>query len=68
MGDSTQICVLSHVTTQMEAIERRQDWLNLSKALPEPRAANTAFGIDGKLIGDARSLGLRNTTLLKVQT
>ena len=55
----TQICVLSHVTTQMEAIENGARTGLIFQSIAGTEAANTAFGIDGKLIGDARSLGLK---------
>ncbi|MDO4541403.1 MAG: ethanolamine ammonia-lyase subunit EutB [Bacillota bacterium] len=55
----TQICVLSHVTTQMKAIEDGARTGCIFQSIAGTEAANTAFGIDGKVIAEAREMGLR---------
>ena len=53
-----QSCVLSHVTTQMKAIEDGAHTGLIFQSIAGTEAANTAFGIDGKVIADARTLML----------
>jgi ethanolamine ammonia-lyase large subunit len=54
-----QTCVLSHVTTQMKAIENGAHCGLIFQSIAGTEAANTAFGIDGQMIQDARNLMLR---------
>lgn len=54
----TQSCVLSHVTTQMKAIEDGAHTGLIFQSIAGTQDANTAFGIDGGLIADARRLML----------
>lgn len=54
----TQSCVLSHVTTQMKAIEDGAHTGLIFQSIAGTEAANTSFGIDGKMIQDARNLML----------
>ncbi len=55
----TQTCVLSHVTTQMKAIENGAHTGLLFQSIAGTEAANTSFGIDGKMIQEARELMLK---------
>ena len=54
----TQSCVLSHVTTQMKAIENGAHTGLIFQSIAGTEAGNTSFGIDGKMIQDARDLML----------
>lgn len=53
-----QTCVLSHVTTQMKAIENGAHCGLIFQSIAGTEAANTAFGIEGQMIQDARDLML----------
>ena len=53
-----QSCVLSHVTTQMKAIEDGAHTGLIFQSIAGTQAANTSFGIDGQMIADARALML----------
>ena len=57
----TQICVLAHVTTQMEAVRRGPCDL-IFQSIAGSQKGNEAFGLDGKLIEEARQLALREGT------
>ncbi len=50
----TQACVLSHVTTQIAALERGAPIDLLFQSVAGTEAANRSFGIDLSLIGEAR--------------
>ncbi|HMM06308.1 MAG TPA: ethanolamine ammonia-lyase subunit EutB [Clostridiales bacterium] len=54
-----QTCVLSHVTTQMKAIENGAHTGLIFQSIAGTEAANTSFGIDGKMIQEARDLMLK---------
>ena len=58
----TQICVLAHVTTQMEAVRRGAPTDLIFQSIAGSQKGNEAFGIDGKLIEDARQLALKHGT------
>ena len=56
----TQICVLAHVTTQTEAANKFGAPLDLMfQSIAGSQKGNEAFGLDGKLIEEARQLALR---------
>ena len=61
----TQSCVLGHVTSTMEAIERGAPVDLVFQSVAGTEAANRSFGITLKLLGDAReaALSLRRGTL-----
>lgn len=54
----TQNCVLSHVTTQMLAIERGAPAGLIFQSIAGTEAGNTAFGITISMLKEARELGL----------
>lgn len=58
----TQICVLAHVTTQMEAIRQGAPTDLVFQSIAGSEKGNTAFGISGDLIEEARQLALRQGT------
>ena len=59
----TQICVLAHVTTQTEAANKFGAPLDLMfQSIAGSQKGNEAFGLDGKLIEEARQLALREGT------
>ena len=58
----TQTCVLAHVTTQMKAIRNGLPADLIFQSIAGSQKANEAFGIDGKLIQEARDLALREGT------
>ncbi|GAF37858.1 ethanolamine ammonia-lyase subunit EutB [Lentilactobacillus farraginis] len=53
----TQTCVLAHVTTQMQAIEKGAPAGLIFQSIAGSEKANTAFGINQQLITDANTLG-----------
>lgn len=53
----TQNCVLSHVTTQMNAIERGAPTGLIFQSIAGSEKGNTAFGITAELLSEARTLG-----------
>lgn len=55
----TQICVLAHVTTQMEAVRQGAPCDLIFQSIAGSQKGNEAFGLDGKLIEEARQLALR---------
>ena len=61
----TQSCVLSHVTTQIEAIARGEPVDLVFQSIAGTEAANRGFGIDLALLAEARqaALGLRRGTV-----
>jgi ethanolamine ammonia-lyase large subunit len=58
----TQICVLGHVTTQMECIRRGAPSDLIFQSLAGTQKANESFGIDGAIIQEAQELMLRRGT------
>ena len=58
----TQNCVLAHVTTQMEAIRRGAPCDLIFQSIAGSEKGNAAFGISGKLIGEAQALALSEGT------
>ena len=58
----TQICVLGHVTTQMEAVKQGAPADLIFQSIAGSAKGNEAFGFDGKLLEEARQLALKNGT------
>ncbi len=58
----TQICVLAHVTTQMEAIRRGAPADLIFQSIAGSEKGNTAFGFTGATIEEARQLALHQGT------
>lgn len=58
----TQICVLAHVTTQMEAIKKGAPTDLIFQSIAGSQKANDAFGINGSMIEEARKLALSHGT------
>ena len=58
----TQICVLAHVTTQMDAVKQGAPCDLIFQSIAGSQKGNEAFGLDGKLIEEARQLSLREGT------
>ena len=58
----TQICVLAHVTTQMEAVRRGAPTDLIFQSIAGSQKGHEAFGIDGKMIEEARQLALKHGT------
>lgn len=58
----TQICVLAHVTTQMEAVRRGAPTDLIFQSIAGSQKGNEAFGIDAKMIEEARQLALKYGT------
>ncbi|MCG8683576.1 MAG: ethanolamine ammonia-lyase subunit EutB [Desulfobacterales bacterium] len=58
----TQICVLAHMTTQMEALKKGAPADLIFQSIAGSEKGNTAFGLDAKLVAEARDLVLRNGT------
>lgn len=58
----TQICVLGHVTTQMECVKRGAPADLIFQSLAGSEKANASFGIDAKMIAEARDLMLKEGT------
>ena len=59
----TQICVLAHVTTQMEAIRKYQAPMDLMfQSIAGSQKGNEAFGISGTLLEEGRQLMLKEGT------
>ena len=55
----TQICVLAHVTTQMEAVRKGAPCDLIFQSIAGSQKGNEAFGLDGRLIEEARQLALK---------
>ena len=53
----TQNCVLSHVTTQMKAIQRGAPAGLIFQSIAGSEKGNTAFGITSEVLSEARELG-----------
>ena len=58
----TQICVLAHVTTQMQAIRQGAPADLIFQSIAGSQKGNDAFGFDGKLMEEARQLALHQGT------
>lgn len=58
----TQICVLAHVTTQMECIRKGAPTDLIFQSIAGSQKGNEAFGINVKLLDDAREIALRQGT------
>ena len=58
----TQICVFAHVTTQMEAVRKGAPTDLIFQSIAGSEKGNTAFGISGDLLEEARQLALREGT------
>lgn len=58
LGIPTQNCILSHVTTQMKAIERGAPFGLIFQSIAGSEAGNRAFGIDLAMLKEALELGL----------
>ena len=58
----TQICVLGHVTTQMDAIAKGAPADLVFQSIAGSQKGNEAFGITGSLLEEARQLALREGT------
>lgn len=60
----TQICVLAHVTTQMEAIRKGAPTDLIFQSIAGSEKGNTAFGINVALLEEARQLALKEGTAM----
>ncbi|MGD9567146.1 MAG: ethanolamine ammonia-lyase subunit EutB [Sedimentibacter sp.] len=58
----TQICVLAHVTTQMEAIRQGAPTDLIFQSIAGSQKGNEAFGITGSMLEEARQLALSQGT------
>jgi len=58
----TQICVLAHVTTQMECIRKGAPTDLIFQSIAGSQKSNEAFGITGDMIEEARQLALKEGT------
>lgn len=58
----TQICVLAHVSTQMEAVRKGAPTDLIFQSIAGTQKGNEAFGIDGAMIEEARQLALKHGT------
>ena len=58
----TQICVLAHVTTQMEAMAKSAPCDLMFQSIAGSEKGNAAFGISNALIADAKDLMAREGT------
>ena len=58
----TQICVLAHVTAQMEAVRKGAPCDLIFQSIAGSQKGNTAFGFDGATIAEARDLLLKEGT------
>ncbi|MDH6363329.1 ethanolamine ammonia-lyase large subunit [Enterococcus sp. PF1-24] len=56
----TQTCVLAHVTTQMEAIRQGAPTGLVFQSIAGSEKGNTAFGISGDLIQEAKDLAIQH--------
>jgi len=55
----TQICVLAHITTQMEACRKGAPTHCLFQSIAGSEVANSAFGINKEMLDEAYALGLK---------
>lgn len=58
----TQICVLAHVTTQMECIRKGAPTDLIFQSIAGSQKSNEAFGISGDMLEEARQLALKEGT------
>ncbi len=58
----SQICVLAHVTTQMEAIRKGAPSDMIFQSIAGSEKGNTAFGLDAALLAEAQDLMLKEGT------
>ncbi len=59
----TQICVLAHVTTQMEAMHKMQAPIDLMfQSIAGSQKGNEAFGLDGSMLQEAHDMMLKEAT------
>jgi ethanolamine ammonia-lyase large subunit len=58
----TQICVLAHVTTQMDAIKKGAPTDLIFQSIAGSEKGNTAFGFNGATIEEARQMALSRGT------
>lgn len=58
----TQICVLAHVTTQMQAIKNGAPADLIFQSIAGSQKGNEAFGFDGSTLEEARQLALKHGT------
>lgn len=58
----TQVCVLAHVTTQMECIRKGAPTDLIFQSIAGSQKGNEAFGITGDLLEEARRLALTDGT------
>nr|WP_321465975.1 ethanolamine ammonia-lyase subunit EutB [uncultured Desulfobulbus sp.] len=58
----TQICVLAHVTTQMDAVRQGAPADLIFQSIAGSEKGNRAFGLDAALMAEARDLVLREGT------
>jgi len=58
----TQICVLAHVTTQMDAVRQGAPADLIFQSIAGSEKGNRAFGLDAALLAEARDLVLREGT------
>ncbi len=58
----TQICVLAHVTTQMEAIRKGAPTDLFFQSIAGSQKGNEAFGISAAMLDEARALALKHGT------
>ena len=58
----TQICVLGHVTTQMEALKKGAPMDLVFQSIAGSQKGNEAFGISGALLEEARQMALHRGT------
>ena len=61
-GIPTQICVLAHVTTQMDAVRQGAPADLIFQSIAGSEKGNRAFGLDAALMAEARDLVLREGT------
>lgn len=58
----TQICVLAHVTTQMEAVRKGAPTDCFFQSIAGSQKSNEAFGISAAMLDEARALALKHGT------
>ncbi len=58
----TQICILAHVTTQMDAIRKGAPTDLIFQSIAGSEKGNTAFGITADMLEEARQLALKEGT------
>ena len=58
----TQICVLSHITTQMEAVRKGAPSDLIFQSIAGSQKGNEAFGLSASMVAEARDLMLKEGT------